>query len=88
MFIWENGTFLFLQHFIQIAGTWSGEESGYFKIPYFWPKIQFFQFDTVFFQKTIGGHGHGLRIGVGPVPKSFFVSEVGHFSLKSLNHPH
>ena len=26
------------------------------------------------------GQCDGLRIGVGPVPKSFFVSELGHFS--------
>ena len=44
------------------------------------PKIHFFQWDPGFFQKTIGAYGHGLLIGVGPVPKSFSVSDLGHFS--------
>ena len=32
------------------------------------------------FFKIIGGHGHRLRVGIGPVPKYFFVSELRQFS--------
>ena len=71
MFIWESGTFLFSQLFTLMAGTWSGVESVCFRNPDFWPKIHFFQWDPVFCQKTIRAYGHGLPIGVGPVPKSF-----------------
>ena len=70
MFIWENGTFLFSQLFTLMAGT---------DIRIFAQK-SFFSMGPRFFQKTIGGHGLGLRKGVGPVPKSFFVSDLGHFS--------
>ena len=56
---------MFSQLFTLKSGTWSGVESERFRNPDFWPTIHFFQ-------KTIGAHEHGLRIGVGPVPKSFF----------------
>ena len=44
-----------------------------------------------FLQKPSEVYGHGLRIGVGPVPKSFFVSDFANFRtyvLKSLTQPH
>ena len=75
----------------EITLTWSTVESVCFRNPDFGPKIIFFNGTPFFFQKTIGGHGHGLRIGVGPVTKSFFVSDLDHFSqfsLKSLTRPH
>ena len=71
---------MFSKLFTQKSGTWSAVESVCFRNPDFWPKIHFFQWDPVFFQKTIGAYGHGLLIGVGPVPKSFSVSDLGHFS--------
>ena len=75
MFIWESGTFLFSQLFTLMAGTWSGGESECFRNPDFCPKIHFL-WEPVFFQKNIGGHGHMLCIGVGPVPKSFFLFRI------------
>ena len=71
---------MFSKLFTQKSGTWSAVESAPFRNPDFWAKIHFFQWDPVFFQKTIGAYGHGLLIGVGPVPKSFSVSDLGHFS--------
>ena len=44
-----------------------------------------------FLRKTIGGHGHRLRVGVGPVPKSFLFPIYANFRtymLKSLTQPH
>ena len=88
MFIWENGT-LFSQLFMLMAGTWLGAVN-VSKIRIFDQKVNFFQWDP-FFQKAIGGHWHKLHIGVGPIPKSFFVSDLGnfyHFLQKSLTQPH
>ena len=70
---------MFSKLFTQKSGTWSAVESVCFRNPDFWAKIHFFQWDPVFCQKTIRAYGHGLPIGVGPVPKSFSVSDLGHF---------
>ena len=36
-----------------------------------------------FLSKDVGGHRHRLRVGVGPVPKSFPVSDLRQFSYIS-----
>ena len=74
---------MFSKLFTQKSGTWSAVESAPFRNPDFCPKIQFFQWDHVFSSSKdhcIGGHGHGLCISIEPVPKSFFVYDLGHFS--------
>ena len=71
---------MFSQLFTQKSGTWSTVKSVCFRNRIFGQKSIFFNGTPVFFQKTIGAYGHGLRIGVGPVPKSLSVSDLGHFS--------
>ena len=54
-------------------------------------KINFFFNGTPIFSKDHRRHGHGLRIGVGPVPKSFFRFRFRPFFVifaKNLAHPH
>ena len=78
---------MFSQLFTQMAGTWLSVESVFFRNPDFWPKIHFLN-ATPFFSKdhrrswTWAPHRHWTR------PEIFFVSNLGHFSLKSLTHPH
>ena len=62
-FIWENGTFLFLQLCPVIARTWLGVESGLF----FWgQKIQIFGQKSIFLNRTpIFVNGAFVAIDIG-----------------------
>ena len=71
---------MFSKLFTQKSGFGDRQKVSVSEIRIFGQKSIFFQWDPVFCQKTIGAYGHGLPIGVGPVPKSFSVSDLGHFS--------